>query len=52
MFISEKTSRTDLENAALLECDFDLEVVKNATDAELLAMIKKWILEGDECASC
>lgn len=50
-FIDENTSRADLEDAAIVECGLDIAAVDAATDAELLAMVRKWILEGDECAA-
>lgn len=57
MFIDETTSRTDLEVAILNDRDlyarFDEQKFLNAeyTDAELLAGIRSWIEEGDECAA-
>lgn len=39
MTIDENTSRADLDHAAIWECDFDLDVIAAATDAELLNMI-------------
>lgn len=49
MFIDENTSRADLEITAIFECEFDLDVIEKATDAELLAMIRDWVEAGDEC---
>lgn len=49
LFIDENTSRADLEIAAIFDCEFDLSVIKNATDEELRAMIIEWIEAGDEC---
>ena len=52
MMIDEKTSRADLEIAAIFECDFDLDAIEAASDAELLDMIIEWIEAGDEtCAA-
>lgn len=57
MFIDETTSRADLEVAILSDRDlyarFDERKLLNSeyTDAELLAGIRSWIEEGDECAA-
>jgi hypothetical protein len=52
MHIDETSTRNDLEHAAVFECNFDLDVIEAATDAELLEMIREWIVAGDECAAC
>ena len=49
MFIDETTSRADLEDAAIFECDLDYAKIVDASDAELLGMIRDWIEAGDEC---
>lgn len=51
MFIDANTSRTDLEIAAIFECNIDCEVVGAASDDELRDMIRDWIEAGDECAA-
>ena len=48
--IDENTDRATLEVAAIFECEFDLDVIAEASDDELRAMIIKWIEAGDECA--
>lgn len=48
MIIDENTPRADLEIAAISDCNFDLDVIENATDIELLDMIRDWIEEGSE----
>ena len=47
-FIDETTPRADLEIAAIFECDFDCATVEAASDADLLAMIRDWIEQGNE----
>lgn len=48
MFLDENTPRRDLEIAAIFECEFDLDAVEDATDKELLDMIREWVEEGSE----
>lgn len=50
MMIDQNTARADLEIAAIFECEFDLDAIEAATDAELLDMIQTWIEEGNEAA--
>ena len=50
MMIDSTTSRPDLEIAAIFECEFELDAIEAASDAELLEMITDWIEAGDECA--
>ena len=47
--IDENPSRADLEIAAIFECEFELDVITNASDEELRDMIIDWIDAGDEC---
>lgn len=47
--IDENTDRATLEIAAIFECEFALDAIEAATDAELLEMIREWIEQGDEC---
>jgi len=49
--IDHNTPRSELEVAAIFECNFDLAVIEAASDAELLEMIQGWVLAGDECAA-
>lgn len=49
-FITENTTRAELEIAAIFECEFDLAAIENATDEELRNMIVEWIEAGDETA--
>lgn len=48
-FIDSNTDRATLEIAAIFDCEFDLDVIEKASDAELLKMIEDWIEAGDEC---
>jgi hypothetical protein len=49
MFIDANTARADLEMVAIADCDFDVDVIASASDAQLLEMIQDWIEAGDEC---
>jgi len=49
--IDHTTDRATLEIAAIFECNFDLQIVANASDDELRNMIIEWIESGDECAA-
>jgi hypothetical protein len=48
--INETTDRATLEVVAIFDCEFDLQVIEAASDADLLDMITDWIAAGDECA--
>jgi len=48
MMIDHTTDRAALEVAAMVDCDFPLDVIAAATTEELRAMIIAWIEAGDE----
>lgn len=50
MFITEATTRPELEEAAIMECGFSTATVDAASDDQLRDMICEWIEAGDECA--
>ena len=50
--IDENTSRADLEDAAIFECDFSIAFIKSCSDDDLREAIVEWVFAGDECASC
>ncbi len=51
IMIDENTDRRTLEIVAIFDCNFDLDAIEKATDAELVAMIGEWVEAGDECAN-
>lgn len=48
MFIDEDTSREKLEEVAIVDIGFEIDVVDAASTEELRAMIIKWVEEGSE----
>ena len=50
IMIDSTTDRATLEIAAIFDCDFDLDAIEAASDAELREMIIAWIEAGDEAA--
>lgn len=49
LYLDEMSTRQELVEAALV-AGFAPAIINAAIDSELLAIIQKWIAEGDECA--
>lgn len=48
IYLDETTDRPTLECLAI-DADFNLDAIENASDEELLKMLRDWIEAGDEC---